>query len=81
MVRSGQIARGYRIMKVGAESQHATRLRRCCQLEVLQDHYSRFGADVRTGGMMHFKQLMMQHLGKVQFFWRCNLDLKDLERS
>lgn len=23
-------------------------LRRCCQLEVLQDHYSRFGADVRT---------------------------------
>ena len=24
------------------------RLRRCCQLEVLQDHYNRFGADVRS---------------------------------
>lgn len=60
------------------QSQHVARLRRCCQLEVLQDHYSRFGADVRTCGMMRFNQLVMQDFGKVfQFFGgviMCNLD-------
>eukprot|EP00435_Cladocopium_sp_Y103_P025113 s653_g6.t1 len=48
-------------------------LRRCCQLEVLQDHYSRFGADVRTCGMMHAT------LRQSATFLRCNLDSKDLE--